>query len=122
MRKPVVFLAMVVSSTTLLACSSPVHVDRDGHELSVHVLNRRLAEFDLEVRPRYGLSDAQVPELSRVWNEYAAFHCGGGFGGRPIPVYQEVVTDGVTSDGGRWNSSSNYVKAVSGHVLCRHGA
>ncbi|WP_395682008.1 hypothetical protein [Dokdonella sp.] len=121
MKERIALVVTVVCSAVMGGCATSPHIDRDGHEYEVIISDRHRSGFELEIRPRYGLTDAQVPELTRVWREHASLYCGIRFRGQPRPVYQEVIADGVANGQPVW-SSSKYVKAVNGWVACGHGA
>jgi hypothetical protein len=112
-------LMFAFSCSLLIGGCASASFDRDGHEYKVVVKNRTHSGFNLEIRLRHALTDAQVPELSRVWSEHAHAQCAGSFRGTPSPVYQHVAVDGA-DDRGPFNYSHHHVAGVTGHVACRH--
>lgn len=112
-------LLFAFSCIALMGGCASARVDRDGHEYKVVVKNRTRSGFNLEIRLRYALTDAQVPELSRVWSEHAHAQCAGSFRGTPSPLYQQVSVDGA-DERGPFNYSHHYVVSVTGHAACGH--
>ena len=107
-------LLFAFSCIALTGGCASARVDRDGHEYEVVVKNRTHSGFNLEIRLRYALTDAQVPELSSVWSEHAHAYCAGDFRGSPSPVYQKVAVDGAENA----HYTLRYVTSVAGDVVC----
>lgn len=111
-------LALASSCSVLTVGCASARFDRDGHEYNVVVKDRTHSGLDLEILLRYALTDAQVPELSRVWREHAHSYCSGRFRGNPSPIYKMVEVDGMDDNGVPTHSSHGYVTSVAGHVVC----